>query len=272
MIITNLTGGLGNQMFQYALGRHLALKNKTKLKLHFTNALFNTKRDYELSIFDIKATLATREDLNKMGVMENRIVNRLLYLIEDRLSIKLNKKIVTERPPYRFNHSVLSLTDNIYLQGYWQDENYFKDIENIIRKDFTFTNPLDEKNRQIVDLIKKTDSVSIHVRRGDYVSNPLTKAKLGVLPFGYYKKSIDKIKKMVKKPVFFVFSDDIPWCRHNLKIGDNVYFIDHNKGIYSYRDMQLMSLCRHNIIANSTFSWWAGWLNDDKRKIIIKPK
>lgn len=271
MIIVNLTGGLGNQMFQYAFGRHLALKNKTKLKLHFTNALFNTKRDYELNIFDIKATLATREDLSKMGVMENRIVNRLIYLIEDRFSIKLNKKIVTERPPYRFNHSVLSLTDNIYLQGYWSDERYFKDIENIIRKDFTFTKPLDKKNQQIVDLIKKTDSVSIHVRRGDYITNKVNAVKFTVLGPDYYQKGVKAIEKKVKNPVFFVFSDDIPWCRHNLKIGDNVYFIDHNKGIDSYKDMQLMSLCRHNIIANSTFSWWGAWLNINNKKIVIKP-
>src|SRR3989338_4606719 len=137
MIIINLTGGLGNQMFQYAFGRYLALKNKTELKYHFTNALFNTQRKFELDVFNIQATKATSEDLQKSGIIQNHVINRIQYLIDERLGIQFNKYIVTQRYPHTFNANYLAIKDNSYIQGYFADERYFKSIENIIRKEFT---------------------------------------------------------------------------------------------------------------------------------------
>lgn len=264
MIISNLTGGLGNQMFQYALGRHLALKNKTQLKLHFTNALFCTKRTYSLDCFNVKAEMATKDDLKKMGIISDRIINRIIYLVEQRIHIKFNKNIVTENKQ-TFDKQILSLLDNIYLQGYWQNEKYFKDIEDQIRKDFTFKTKPAGKNLKLIKKIKNSNSVSIHVRRADY----LKYKDFQICDINYYNKAIDIIKKKVKNPVFFIFSDDIQWCKNNLIIKNKTFYVKNNKPC---EDMKLMSLCKHNIIANSSFSWWGAWLNNNKNKIIIGPR
>lgn len=270
MIIVNLTGGLGNQMFQYAFGKTIAIKHNTSLKLHFTNALFNTQRAYELDVFNISAPIATKEDLQKLGIIQNRVINRVLYLIDERLKIQFNKHIVTQRYPYEYNPSFLSTKNNSYIQGYWADERYFKEIENIIRKEFAPKQELDERNQKILRQIQSSNSISIHVRRTDYVTNK------GNIPqfigLDYYVNSIKKIKLTVPDPVFFVFSDDISWCKDNLsQLLNKVSFIDHNKGKESYKDIVLMSACKHNIIANSTFSWWGGWLNQNINKVCIKP-
>jgi len=270
MIIVNLTGGLGNQMFQYAFGRALAQKHNTNLKLHFTNALFNIQRSYELDVFNISASMATRKDLQKFNIIKNRVLNRLFYLLDERYGIQFNKNIMTQRYPYIFNSKLLGIKNNSYIQGYWTDERYFKEVENILRKEFTPKKTLDQKNLDILKQIQKTNSVSIHVRRGDYVTK-----KANILKFiglNYYIKSINKIKSKVSKPIFFIFSDDIFWCKQSLNslLINNVYYIDHNKGKDSYKDLLLMSACKHNIIANSTFSWWAQWLNKNQKKTVIK--
>jgi len=270
MIIVNLTGGLGNQMFQYAFGKAIATKHNTDLKLHFTNALFNTQRAYELDVFNISATIATAKDLRKLGVVRNRVINRLLYLLDERYKIQLNKHIVTQRYPYSYSQNELSIKDNSYLQGYWADERYFKEIEDIIRKEFTPKKGLDGRNQKILKQIQASTSVSIHVRRGDYITNKTNIPKF--IGFDYYLKSIKKIKSTVSDPVFFVFSDDISWCKNNLsQLLNKVYFIDQNKEKDSYKDILLMSACKHNIIANSTFSWWGGWLNRNPSKIVLFP-
>jgi len=268
MIIINLTGGLGNQMFQYAFGRYLSLKNKTELKYHFTNALFNIQRSYELDVFNIKAKPATDKDLKKLGVFKNRIVNRILYLIDERLKIRLNKNTITDRPPHKLDLSLFNSKNDYYLQGYWPNTSYLNQIERVIRKDFTFKKKLDQRNKNILSLIKKTNSISVHVRRTDYITNKRNKHKF--IGFDYYKKSVDGIVKQINNPVFFIFSDDITWCTKNFKFSYPMHFFDHNQGKNSYKDMLLMSNCRHNIIANSTFSWWASWLNINDNKIVIK--
>ncbi len=257
MIIVNLTGGLGNQMFQYAFGRYLAIKNKTQLKYHFTNALFNTKRQFELDIFGIKATPATDKDLKKIGVIKNPILNRVSYLLDERLGINFNKRIITDFPPYKYKPSYLKTKNNVYLQGYWSDERYFKKVADIICKDFSFKKKLDSKNKKILKIIKNTNSVSVHVRRGDYITNKTGPKFLGL---NHYQKKISNLEKKIKKPVFFIFSDDIPWCKKNLTSEHKIYFIFGNKETNAWKDMFLMSRCKHNIIANSTFSWWANWL------------
>lgn len=270
MIIVNLTGGLGNQMFQYAFGRAIAIKHNTNLKFHFTNALFNIQRSYELDVFAISATMATKDDLQKLGIIQNRVINRLLYLFDERYGIQFNKHIVTQKYPYIFNSNYLAIRNNSYIQGYWADERYFKGIEDIIRKEFTLKKKLDEKNQKILGQIQKSTSVSVHVRRGDYITNKMNIPKF--IGLDYYINAIKKIKKFVPNPIFFVFSDDIPWCKENLApLSNNIYFIDHNKGKDSYKDLLLMSACKHDIIANSSFSWWGAWLNKNDNKIIIKP-
>ncbi len=269
MIIINLTGGLGNQMFQYAFGKTIATKLKTDLKLHFTDALFNTKRPYALDVFNISASKASKGDLAKIGVIQNRVINRLQYLIHERFGVQLNKHIITQGYLYIFDYKYFSIKDNSYIQGFWQDIRYFKEIEQVLRKEFTLKKKLDEKNLQILKQIKKTNSVSVHVRRGDLITNSANSQFIGL---NYYINSINKIKQTIQNPTFFIFSDDILWCKQNLNsIMHKVHYIGHNQGKNSYKDLLLMSTCKHNIIANSSFSVWGSWLNKSKNKIIIKP-
>ncbi len=269
MIISCLTGGLGNQMFQYAFGRYLAYKHKTQLKLHFINALYNTQRDYELDVFNIKATLASKQDLNNFKIVTNKVSNRILYLLDERLGLQFNKNIVTEKYPYIFNSQYFNIPNNSYIQGFFNDKRYFILIESIIRKEFTLKHLLDRLNLIIINQMKKINSVSIHVRRGDYLTKNNKGAFVGI---DYYIKAIKKINKLVKNPYFYIFSDDLDWCRMQISpLLINFKTINYNFGKNAYRDMVLMSHCKHNIIANSTFSWWGGWLNKNKNKIIIEP-
>lgn len=269
MIIANLTGGLGNQMFQYAFGRAIAEKNKTNLKLHFTNALLNTQREYELDLFNISGTVATKKDLESIRIIENTVFNRVFYLLDERFGIQLNNDIVTERFPYTFNTRYMEIPNNKYLQGYWSHPAYFESVQTILQKEFTPRKTLDPENQKIIEHIKKSNAVSLHVRRGDYITNKTGPRFVGI---EYYKKTIEDLNNQVNNPTYFVFSDDITWCKENLSsLLPKVVFIDHNTGRNSYKDLILMSNCQHNITANSTFSWWGAWLNPNKNKIIISP-
>ena len=270
MIISNLTGGLGNQLFQYSFGRSLAIKNNTELKLHFTNALFNTQYEYELGHFNIQAAIATDEKLQRLHIFKNRIVNRAFYLLDDRLGIQFNNHIATQRYPYPFNSDYRTIPNNTYVQGYWADERYFKENESMIRKELTPKKKLDTRNQKIVQEMKRGQSVSIHVRRGDFVTNKLNIPQF--IGLKYYIDAVRKIKKITSSPQFYIFSNDMRWCRENITplIGNGT-FIEHNTGKNSYKDLLLMSACHHNIIANSTFSWWGAWLNENKNKTVISP-
>lgn len=268
MIIVKLIGGLGNQMFQYAAGRRVALANNTELKLDITvyeKQVGITPRKYGLNVFNIQANIASNEEIGKLK-KENVFLNKLSKFIP-----VFKDSRVTEKHFY-FDRAVLNIKNNSHLEGYWASEKYFKDIENIIRKDFTFKDKPDEVNQQMVGRIKNCDSVSIHIRRGDYVFDEKTNKYHGFCDLDYYLRAITLVTKTVKNPQFFVFSDDIKWAKQNLHPKFPCTYVDHNVGKKDYEDMHLMSLCKHNIIANSSFSWWGAWLNQNPGKIVIAPK
>lgn len=276
MIIVRLKGGLGNQMFQYAIGRTLAYKNNDKLALDLTPFLNQNEKDslreYSLSVFNINAELTT---LSKIGQNFPLIffLKNISYVITKIKKITKLQKYIREKDSkyFQFQKKNLSLSGNTYLNGYWQNEKYFKDIEHIIRQDFTFKNKPDNKNYQVLDKINATNSVSLHIRRGDYVNNYRISKRFNVLSLDYYKKAINLVFEKINSPVFFVFSNDIPWVKENLNLHKNFYFIDHNQ-TKDYEDLRLMSNCKHHIIANSTFSWWGAWLSENDGKIVIAPK
>jgi len=159
-----------------------------------------------------------------------------------------------------------------YLSGYWQSERYFLHVQERIRTEFTFKKPLEGANAQMARAISDTTSISVHVRRGDYLTNPKNHGLMDVAQPAYYRSAIAHIGGIVTNPEFFVFSDDIVWAKENITSGYPCTFINHNSQADSYFDMYLMSRCQHHIIANSTFSWWAAWLNPSDRKIVIAPK
>lgn len=267
MIIVRVTGGLGNQMFQYAM--YKSLEKKGKLVKLDSKSFYETKKEhngYELErIFDIKPNKPTKEDLEKFD--ENNIST--LFKIKRKLFG--DKKFVYDTKEYIFNKDVYKLK-NSYLNGYWQSIKYFEGIENDIKKDFRFKNQLDNKNLEILNEIENSNSISIHIRRGDYMSPENYNMYGCIATPTYYKKAIKVIEEKVENPTFFVFSNDMDWVKKNIQINSRVFYIDINSGNGSYKDMQLMSNCKHNIIANSSFSWWGAWLNENKNKIVVAPK
>ena len=261
MILLKLQGGLGNQMFQYATGLALSKKLNTKLNLD----LRFYSQDYSK-----KNTTAREYELDCFSLQSNHLHKSLVKGFEI-LAYKqwLNFSLFEEKED-DFNPEVNSLSGNIYLIGNWQSEKYFKEYKDLIRKSFEFIRTLSEKNMTMLEKIKKTNSVSVHVRRTDYVQDAQISKVHQVCDLDYYKCAIKKLSRNVKNPNFFVFSDDIKWCKQNLKTKYSTTYVDHNtKG---YHDMRLMSQCQHNIIANSSFSWWGAWLNNNPKKIVIAPR
>jgi len=261
MLIVWCLGGLGNQMFQYAFYRVLRAKHKNvKLDIseyEYRNSHNNLHNGYELErVFGVKPDYASCEDMKKFN---QNIFNKILR------KVAFKQDIVSQKD-FGYSGKYFNL-DNKYLKGYWQSEKYFKQYEDVIREDFTFP-ALDQRNEKIAEDIFASDSVSIHVRMGDYVNHPLHG---GICDLEYYAKAIEIIYAKIREPRFFIFSNDIAWCQNNLGLSNAVY-VEGNYGDKSYIDMQLMSLCKHNIIANSSFSWWGAWLNQNIDKIVIAPK
>lgn len=247
MIIVRLLGGIGNQMFQYALGRHLALINQTELKLDKSFLEADPQREYRLNHFLIEDSFATT----------NEIANtRLIY-----------------EPDLRFYPSILTETDGVYLAGYWQSELYFGAIKNILKREFTFKDPLDTRNIELVASMKKENSVCIHVRRGDYVDNKTTSDFLGVCSLEYYKRALEKLLSTVSmKLTFYIFSDDPEWVCHQSVFQELKPTIVQDNLQSEWIDLELMSNCKYFIIANSSFSWWGAWLANYSSKLVYAPQ
>ena len=262
MIIIKLAGGLGNQLFQYSLGRHLAKNQQTILKMDISNFKNDTLRDYALGVFKIKEIFATTEEINsfkKKGLgkkFNSFLPYPLKYYIQENESA-FEKKIFTTK-------------NNIYIDGYWQSEKYFKAIENDIRQEITLKEPLGEKCLEIVKKITETNSISIHIRHGDYLNDKLSKI-FEICSPEYYTQAISLMAKKIEQPYFFIFSDDIAWAEKNLKTNFPIEYVSKNK-FEDYKELVLMGMCKHNIIANSSFSWWGAWLNNNHQKIVIAPK
>lgn len=280
MIIAKLEGGIGNQMFQYALARHLALNNQTEFKLDLSALLDRTPRpnftfrDYDLNVFNIQEKFATPEEVRAI-IGDNRksfgrkVGNKLKHL----LGLKIMRAPWATERIHNFDPEVFRLKGDLYLQGYWQSEKYFHDIAAVIRQDFSFKSPLSERGQKLAEEIKRTESVFLNVRHGDYVTNPVATKYHGVLSVEYYRQAIDYMIEKLVNPKFFVFSDDIDWCRQNLAIKNDHVFVEHEyDGLKFSEYLQLMSLCRHSIIANSSFAWWGAWLKDYPGKIVIAPR
>jgi hypothetical protein len=264
VIIINLKGGLGNQMFQYAFGRAISNRFGLELKLdgnyYFSenNKKSELQREYLLDKFNIAANLASIKEARRV----NPIWKKILRKIKCKVFGPSNAFIYSER---EYNEK-----DNRYYVGFWQNEKYFKDISGTIRNDFALKEKMSDVSASYLDKITgDSASVSIHVRRTDILDPKNLYG--GICDMDYYKNAIALIKKKAAAPTFFVFSDDIEWCKKNLKFSDPVHFVS-NSETKDYEELILMSKCKHNIIANSSFSWWGAWLNENHDKIVIAPK
>lgn len=268
MIIVKIIGGLGNQLFQYALGKHLALLNHTDLKLDITGFDEYKLHAYSLGHFNITENFATREEMARFKRYQRR--RGKIWFIYNRF-IADEQKYTQERQ-FHFDPQILKRTGDIYLDGFWQTEKYFKDIQDILRKEITVKSPLQGRDADIAREIEATNSVMMHIRRGDYVTNQQTNEYHGTCGLDYYRKAIAIIAEKVPSPHFFIFSDDHEWVKENIVLEYPSTYVDHNNADKNYEDLRLMSLCKHHIIANSSFSWWGAWLSQNTHKIVIGPK
>ncbi|MGF2414096.1 alpha-1,2-fucosyltransferase [Ferruginibacter sp.] len=267
-------GGLGNQMFQYAL--YTALINRgRKTRLSFSTYLYYYHHSgFTLTeAFKIKLPVAFRL-LNFFlhkgeAVYQNRfvagILRRGIQFYQDK-----RYTYYREKKEFEYDSDVFE-QQNVFFAGTWQAVGYLENIQNVLQQNFAFNMPADTVNTALMEKIRTSNSVSLHVRRGDYLNDHWQKI-LGVINgAAYYTNAMDYINQHFTAPHYFIFSDDIQWAKENLKV-NNCTYVDNNKGKSSYIDMYLMSLCKHNIIANSTFSWWAAWLNKNPDKIVIMPE
>jgi hypothetical protein len=275
LVITRLIGGLGNQMFQYAAGRALALRRGAALKLDVTGFAavgIHAKRRYELDSFPIHGSPASDVDLalfDRAGKARSLRLDRILRLL--RIGRRDGAWPIYREPHFQFDPGMPALQAPVYLDGYWQSERYFSDIAGVLRQEFTAEAPLDRENEALAAGIAAVNAVSLHVRRGDYVDDPTTNRFHGICAPDYYQRAVDFVASRVEAPRLFVFSDDLQWTRANLRFSVPMTFVDANPPDCGYRDMRLMTRCRHHIVANSSFSWWGAWLNPSREKIVVAP-
>jgi Glycosyl transferase family 11 len=264
MLIIKLTGGLGNQLFQYAAAKALSTHLHTDFLLD--DSFYKKKKNYrtpELYNFNVKEKLATTKQIN-FFVKNNWLYNRKKYWLRH-----FTKNIYQEKFHY-FDKDFFKLKSPVLLDGYFQSELYFKNIEFEIRNCFQINPVLVENVALLANEIKHQNAVSVHIRRSDYLLPQFAKVH-GVLPSSYYQKAIEQIKASQPNAVFYVFSDDIDWAKQNLTFNQSKVIFATEQTKTAMEDFYLMTQCTHNIIANSSFSWWAAWLNSNPKKMVIAP-
>lgn len=265
MIIVKLQGGLGNQLFQYATARALAEQHDSKVAFDLSS--FQevaarpdiTPRRYELDAFGITPTQPSLID----GLARN--AGPALF---KKIGQKLRNITTYQERALGYDPMIgQKTTANTYLVGYFQSERYFENIQEVLRHELTF---LSAPN---YDLLPKVPNlVSLHVRRGDYVTSPKSSALHGLCSLEYYQKAAAYLADRLGEITIAVFSDDQPWARAHLNLPHPVIFVEGHAAHESYRDMQLMSQCSHHIVANSSFSWWGAWLNPSPDKLVVAPR
>lgn len=272
IIIIKLQGGLGNQMFQYAFARILAKRNNAVLKLDISffdaspNELNFTPRHFELGVFKNDYILATISEIKFFKQ------NSFYYRIKRKLGFYTSKTYV--EPNFNFHQEALAVKPPFYIKGYFQSYKYYEDHMDFIKEIFTFPfESLDEINRALFYKIQSKNTISVHIRRGDYITDKKTQQFHGNCSLEYYSNAIALLASKTEEFTLVFFSDDIQWVKEKFEtLPYSKIFIDNNTNMNSWIDMLLMSSCCHNIIANSSFSWWAAWLNKYPSKIIIAPK
>ena len=230
------------------------------LKLDLT--IFKTYKlhRYLLDHFSIQADIATENEIIKLKGGDNVILSALR-----KTGFIKRKSYIKEKRSSHFDASVFK-NNVVYLDGYWQNELYFKDIRELLLPELTSSSSISDLGCAYLESIKNSNSVSLHVRRGNYLNTK----NINVLDIDYYMKAADYIRKNVAKPTFYVFSDDLEWCKNSLGFLEDCIYVDRTQT--DVDDLKLMSFCRHNIIANSSFSWWGAWLNQNPKKTVIAPK
>jgi len=263
MIITKIIGGLGNQLFQYTAGRCLAHLNNTDLKLDVTAFDEYKLRNFDLFNLNVSAQFANDQEI--LNLMPSTKVARAWQRL-----LPVKKRHYYRQPFFHFDPKFYKAGANTYIKGYWQSEKYFLPIRDTIIKELTFKPGVIDNVMGFVKELQQAQSVAVHIRRGDYTNSVATEMH-GILPVEYYQKAMTYIRKQHEDAKFYFFSDDMLWVKDNLNI-ENMEFVSGKISKSHYEDFFLMSKCHHNVIANSSFGWWAAWLNNNPDKIVVAPK
>lgn len=273
MIITKLQGGLGNQLFQYAAGLQLSEKLHTPLKLDLTDyEKQDNIRSYRLDAFCIHATVASREEVIDFELRHRKFISKKGYRFIKKY-IPLRYFPIINEPHFHFSPTINKLNDNHLLIGYWQTEKYFENVIPKLREQLTLKNTWSAQAQQHASKMSEVNAVSVHIRRGDYVSIPKFAERFGTCTPEYYQQATAHMLAQLSNPHFFVFSDDLAWVKAHPELFNgckNVTYIEDTAA--DYEDLVLMSTCKHHILANSSFSWWGAWLNASNQKVITAPK
>jgi hypothetical protein len=269
MVIIKISGGLGNQLFQYALGVSLEESFGFNVKYDLQDFNIEGARKFDLGEFVGDLAIASREEI----VLNYNWVEKIKFQIAKIFGFPFGfkrLKYYLERN-FQFDANVFSLSGHIYLSGYWQSEKYFINHRMKLLECIKISDSDLPENLKYLNQIRSSNSVSIHVRRGDYISNPQAKSIYASCDLGYYEKAIQHLSTQFEDLTFFVFSDDMEWVTTHFSKFERMVFVNVNLVDTAFEDLKLMSHCKHNIIANSTFSWWAAWLNKNAGKVVIAP-
>lgn len=269
-IVVKLKGGLGNQMFQYALAYKLAALKNVQIVLDHSffklPAGAHTSREYELGVFRIGIEKASDDLLARYHKMRGSRLTRLTRAFPRLLPYRF-----FDQKGYNFDPEVFNVADNTLIDGHWQSAKYFEDMTDRIREVFRFVPEPDNEARKRMDHINSVNAISVHIRRGDYVEQAAAHAFHGLCGADYYARAMTQLRSHFPDAVFFIFSDDQAWAKANLDPSMNMVFVEGNNGEKNFEDMRSMSMCNHHIIANSSFSWWGAWLNPSPSKKVIAP-
>jgi len=270
MVIVQLQGGLGNQLFQYAAGRALALRTQTELRLDLGQLGDGAYRPYRLGIFDLEARPARRSEVPfefrqpHRSPFARRIFGRLPQRFLEQIAV--GPRVVRENS-FAFDESVARATGDVYLVGFWQSPRYFEDAVHVIRSDLELSPQRVDVRASLAAEVSQHGTVSVHVRRGDYVSSPLMSA----CSAAYYERALELLATRVVVRKVYVFSDDIEWARKELRLAAPTVFVSESDAGSDIADFFLMSQCQHHVIANSSFSWWAAWLGRHLDGHVVSP-
>lgn len=280
-IILRLEGGLGNQLFQYAFARMVQEKNGGKILIDLHTYKSDKQRNLSLHHFKLNSNISLNAHRGIIKILffttrvSARLFQRFLKFVKldkkARIKLLSNTGIFIQEGPEYFNHLYKTFSPVIYIAGNWMSEHYFREIRKKIKSELEITTSAAANNKKIIENIIKTNSVCVHIRRGDYL-DPEVKRKTFVCDFEYYEKAITYLKNELEDPKYFVFSntpEDIEWIKENYKFSTPVTYVNQNNP--DYEDLRLMQNCKHFILSNSTFSWWAAYLSTHSHKKIIAP-
>lgn len=269
MIIVRLLGGIGNQLFQYAAGRSLATKLGSELLLDDSLMIrrpWMTPRGYALDVYNIQARKISFKEKSSLLF---RVLPPFRYLYET--EVAKSPFTYYREPQYEFDTKLHQLTGDLIIEGYWQSGRYFADIADELRRDLQPIRPLDIHAQKFLDQILRGNSVSLHIRRGDYISNRAAAKNFFTCDLAYYQRAVAMVAERVPNAVFFVFTDDPAWVEKEFRIDLPMVLVSRPNAWPAHDDLRLMSHCTHHIIANSSFSWWGAWLNPKPNKIVVAP-